>query len=339
MQSRDWESLLDRFRALGGVADNICLANGEYGRGLFRKSSLVLSRIFTPHSLLIKRSDIDICDNKVVLKSTGTARSRDQAEFLEYYYNILSWGNGGNRDSIYFINRLSSFRSTTKEALLRNCFLDQMHLSFCPTTEDTFQRFVDERTFTFKGERVLACMLELINHSSYAPGFQGNRNGLSSPLYNLNREEIFHRYISKPSPMRIWKEYGFACQCAFVFSVPFEISLAGNPSQSLKCLGSQVMPSQKSASCIINGHSILIECLTVGSISKTLAFSAILSILELYNISLASTKDAFYEIIDLNLGARSQLLSTLQSDGYSLQDELCKSLQYEIELIRGSITE
>jgi len=30
-----WNEMLEEFRALGGVAENICLKEGQYGRGLF----------------------------------------------------------------------------------------------------------------------------------------------------------------------------------------------------------------------------------------------------------------------------------------------------------------
>ena len=49
-----WDFLLSEFRRLGGIADNICLKEGEYGRGIFSVNPNLKARIFTPSKLLVK---------------------------------------------------------------------------------------------------------------------------------------------------------------------------------------------------------------------------------------------------------------------------------------------
>ena len=44
----NWDFLLSEFRRLGGIADNVCQNEGEYGRGIFSIDSSLKARIFTP---------------------------------------------------------------------------------------------------------------------------------------------------------------------------------------------------------------------------------------------------------------------------------------------------
>ena len=53
----NWDFLLSEFRRLGGIADNVCQKEGEYGRGIFSVNPRLRARIFTPSKLLVKQND------------------------------------------------------------------------------------------------------------------------------------------------------------------------------------------------------------------------------------------------------------------------------------------
>ena len=48
-----WDEMLDEFRSLGGIADNIRLGEGRFGRGLFPVDTSRPYRIHIPPSLLV----------------------------------------------------------------------------------------------------------------------------------------------------------------------------------------------------------------------------------------------------------------------------------------------
>ena len=50
-----WNFLLFEFIRLGGIADNVCQKEGEYGRGIFSVNPSLKARIFTPSKLMIKK--------------------------------------------------------------------------------------------------------------------------------------------------------------------------------------------------------------------------------------------------------------------------------------------
>ena len=72
----NWDFLLSEFRRLGGIADNVCQKEGEYGRGIFSVNPTLKARIFTPSKLLIKKDDIYLDDNKLRIKNRVTTNNR-----------------------------------------------------------------------------------------------------------------------------------------------------------------------------------------------------------------------------------------------------------------------
>ena len=63
-----WDFLLSEFSRLGGVAENVCQKEGEYGRGIFSVNPSLKARIFTTSKLLVKKDDIYLEDNKLRIK-------------------------------------------------------------------------------------------------------------------------------------------------------------------------------------------------------------------------------------------------------------------------------
>ena len=47
----NWEFLLSEFRRLGGIAENVCQKEGDYGRGIFPVNPNLKARIFIPSKL------------------------------------------------------------------------------------------------------------------------------------------------------------------------------------------------------------------------------------------------------------------------------------------------
>ncbi len=61
----NWCFLLSQFQSLGGIAENVCQKDGEFGRGIFPVNPNLKSRIYIPSKLFINKDDIYLEDNKV----------------------------------------------------------------------------------------------------------------------------------------------------------------------------------------------------------------------------------------------------------------------------------
>ena len=86
-----WDFLLYEFRRLGGIADNVCQKEGNYGRGIFSINPNLRSRIFTPSHLMIKKKDICLEEDQLRIKNQQEY-SQEIRDFFNYYQDNFSWG-------------------------------------------------------------------------------------------------------------------------------------------------------------------------------------------------------------------------------------------------------
>ena len=107
----NWNFLLSEFRRLGGIADNVCLKEGEYGRGIFSVNPSLKARIFTPSKLLVKKDDIYLEDNKLRIKK-DKEYNQEIRNFFNFYQDNFSWGSGGKETIELFEKGLSSVSYT-----------------------------------------------------------------------------------------------------------------------------------------------------------------------------------------------------------------------------------
>ena len=83
----DWESILARFRKLGGIADNIILSEGIYGRGLFPINNKLPVRLFVPNDLLLPNDWLELSENHEIKLSENYYWSDEKKAFYLDYLN------------------------------------------------------------------------------------------------------------------------------------------------------------------------------------------------------------------------------------------------------------
>ena len=335
MNKTEWELIVKNFRQLGGIADNVELRKGQFGRGVFKSNPERRSLIMTPENVLIERNNVVLNEGNIVIKF-DPAMTREAKEFAEYYYNLFSWGNGGNRDSQSFLKQITSLPTSVKNALERHRFIDKRILNYRDNTETLLERFIDERAFQFKGKSVLVPMLELVNHSNYSPPFRVTKNGLETPPGEAECQEILHKYSGKNSAMSLWRSYGFTAKSIVSFSVPFEITI-NEASILFRCFGQQEATTNENNFYQINPQLVSIDSFPVGCQSPTLPLAQLISILSTSRINFNTIKSLMIFIQTLNINTREQILNDLQSQKGIQASELGKALKHEIQLISSSL--
>ena len=335
MQNEEWDYLLKKFRSLGGTADNIQLKEGKNGRGVFSINPGDRSKIMTPKNILIKRSDIQLCDNNISIK-TNSKTAKAEKEFIEHYYNELSWGNGGGRDSQAFLSQITSMPISIKSDLARYRFIDKKILDYQDNTETLLERFIDERAFQFKGESVLVPMLELVNHSNYAPPFRATKAGLETPPLPPTHSELLHKYSGKNSPMSLWRTYGFSSKGIAAYSIPFEIRI-NQLSIIFRCFGQQEAGNERSNTGTIDSKILSIDSFPAGCQSHKLPFAKLVSIISPMGAKPDLAKNLIAFIQNINIQAREKLLDAIQAQAKYQAPELCAALRHEIEMIQASL--
>ncbi len=334
MSDKGWTDLLEQFRILGGVAENICQRDGAHGRGIFPEDPEYSSKVITPRNLLLKRESIGINNERILINDESTF-SIEEKSFLESYYNEFSWGNGGNRDSVSFLKYIFSMPKSIRVSLVKNHFIDESLLRFSDSQEHVLRRFADERAVRFGQSSVLAPIWEFINHSTYAAPFRITRNGVETPPIDPSDQEILFKYSGKNSPISMWRKYGFASRSIVAYSIPFEIK-TNHGSFLVKCCGQQGLGPGERKKFTLEHGSVLIKSIAVGCLSSSLPLSSFDSILTSLGMHKEVAQRLMPEIQEINVKTRAELLSALRAAGLGNQSELYKALTYEIELIQNS---
>jgi len=339
MQNEEWDYLLKKFRRLGGTAENIELQEGKNGRGVFSINPDERSKIITPKNILIKRSDIQLLNNTISIKANSETANAEQ-EFIEHYYNELSWGNGGRSESQSFLSQIASMPISIKNDLAKYRFIDSRILEYQNNMDTLLERFIDERAFQFRGESVLAPMLELVNHSNYAPPFRATKAGLETPPINPTNSELLHKYSGKNSPMSLWRSYGFASKSIATYSIPFEVSI-NQLSFTLRCFGQQEAGTERTNIGNSDSRILSIDSFPAGCQSHTLPLSYLISVISPMGANMGANfdiaKNLMIFIQNINIQAREKLLDTIQTQEKFQAPELCIALRHEIEMIQTSL--
>ena len=208
-----WDEMLDEFRALDGIADNVKLAEGRFGRGLFPIDKSKPIRICIPESLLLPKKYVQFSSSEFRVAPEAPVAARERA-FLENYERDFSWGTGrGDTEDL-----LAMLAEAPPElrAMLENVFgLGQWFAGLAPAAVQ--ERFLGSRTIGFKGETRVMPIIELANHG-HATSYQLYDDRLE--LGGHFEDEVLVRY-SDSDPLGIFGAWGFASGAeVFALSMP-----------------------------------------------------------------------------------------------------------------------
>ncbi len=326
----NWDFLLSEFRKLGGIADNICQKEGEYGRGIFSVDPSLQSRIFTPSKLLIKVDDIYLEDNKLRIKKD---RKYDEEirNFFNFYQDNFSWAHGGKETTELFEKGLSLFNSNLKELIKKYAAvdIDERHKGKWDSVIKTL--FLNARAIRFRDENVIAPVWELVNHKVRSLPFITTLEGISTPNYPALKSELRFSYNNIGTIKRFFA-YGFYCEETIVFSVPFELTFY--PSKVTFCckgnnLNDDSMKIEKS------NNKIILDGLPIFDVNHPkLPFHYFEEVLRRIG-DIDIPQDLLSKIFQLNISIRKQIIDESQLTNNLVSNTLIKVMNYEIDLIKS----
>ncbi len=323
-----WDLLLSEFRRLGGIADNVCQKEGEFGRGIFPVNPCVKARIFTPSNLFVKKDDIYIKDNKLRIKK-DKEYDQEIRTFFNFYQDNFSWGFGGKEKTEEFEKGLSLFNSNLKQLIKRYALIDLERRHEGPWEQVIKNQFLNSRALKFKDSFFIAPVWELVNHKVKSLPFITNKAGVSTPNYNFMKSEIMHSY-NNLSPLERYFSYGFYSEESIVFSLPFQINIE-SIGMNFTCKGRNL--NDDSIKIIRSDNEIICEGLPIGDSNNPKLpydyFDEILS--RLGNITLP--QDLFLRILQFNISIRKKIIVETQLIDNEFTNILLRLMNYEISLI------
>jgi len=196
-----WDDMLDEFRALGGVADNICMKEGRFGRGMFPIDPNKPIRLHTPESLLVDVKHVTFENNLFRIGPDSGMSEREKA-FVEAYEQEFSWGP--SRREIEDLLEMFSGAPPALRAMLDQPLNAPGYLA-APTAKSVQERFLGSRVITYKGRISVMPMMELVNHG-HAGRFEPS-SGIS--INGRFADEILSEYHIG-DPLRLFVKWGFA---------------------------------------------------------------------------------------------------------------------------------
>ena len=326
-----WDFLLTEFRRLGGIADNVCQKEGEYGRGIFPVNPNLKAKIFTPSKLLIKRDDIYLEDNKLRIN-----KDRDYEEevrnFFNFYQDNFSWGSGGKETTELFEKGLSLFNPNLKE-LIKTFTLDDIDIRHKGLWNNVIKdQFLHSRVVKFKGTLVIAPIWELVNHKVRSLDFIIKKDGISTPNYPPSEDEIRFSYAYL-SPLKCFFSYGFFSEETIVFSFPLSINVESLGIR-ITCRGLSLIDD--SMKIERSGNQIILDGLPIADANHpTLPYDYFSEISKRIG-DIKFSKDLLKRIFEFNISIRKKILDESQSIENQVSNTLTKLMLYEINLISSN---
>jgi hypothetical protein len=217
-QSR-WDAMLAEFRSLGGIADNICIKDGQFGRGLFSSDPSKPVDVYIPESLLIDVHHLHFSYSDLTVGPESPAGAREKA-FIENYEREFSWGV--YRRSIEDLMR--EFRAASPE--LRAFMESPLDLGAWLAEinpKSVAERFFSSRCISYGKRAVVMPIIELANHGTGTTYKVGNGIRLSGQFDG----EIFARYELISDSLQMFESWGFAPPEDAAFSLRLAVDNAG----------------------------------------------------------------------------------------------------------------
>ncbi|MBV8155633.1 MAG: hypothetical protein JOY98_14505 [Candidatus Eremiobacteraeota bacterium] len=225
-----WDELLAEFRALGGVAENVTLGNGPFGRGVFVVDAARSATLHAPENLLVPTDALEIRDGRMKVKPGAPLGDRERA-FFEAYHANFCWSAGVFGEIQASQKAWSELPGDVVHAIkTMGALLDPEVRFLPPTTEVCFYQFVRSRDAQYQGRLCMLPVVDLVNHSSRAsPYVLTNGIGVTGHFTG----EMLVRYNGRDS----WSNaltYGFAELASFAYSIGIGVDLFGRYQLSVR---------------------------------------------------------------------------------------------------------
>jgi uncharacterized protein YfkK (UPF0435 family) len=155
--------ILDKFRALGGVAENIELRHGSYGRGIFPINPNKPIKIKIPSNLLASPSWLKLDRDNHIRVNPNLGLDPAFIDFYESYQQFFGWSNVGINELSEYHNELIKLPKKIKQFLFlfgwHDADFDKKNI------KDYLNEYLASRQIRIGNESKLMPIIELINHS------------------------------------------------------------------------------------------------------------------------------------------------------------------------------
>jgi hypothetical protein len=208
--------LLDAFRALGGVADNVAITECPHGLALTLPDPARPARLHVPASLLIPTADTALDTTGALIVRPEAAITAPVKAFFADYQRVAGWQGPGRAQTAAERRRLDALPAALKDALVREA---QLSFLFAPDSEaDQLARFIHARHIDWQGTPSFMPVMDLVNHDWRAANYGFGEDGLTiAGAFPGGEMNVCYNHLD--SWQRLVR-YGFASEERHAWSIP-----------------------------------------------------------------------------------------------------------------------
>jgi hypothetical protein len=213
-----WNEMIDEFRALGGVAENVSLGYGPFGRGLFPVDPTRPINIRIPEDMLAATEHV-VIENGVFRISPASSVSARVRAFIEAYERDFAWGPGRLEIERFFA-AMHELPEGVRVLLTKKFGFGRF---FDLSPELVKRWFFGTRDIECAGRRVIMPIIEMANHGGTI--HYDTQSGVA--LNGSFAGEVLVRYCTPTDPLDMFLNWMFAPNEAMAFSLGMVVNHGG----------------------------------------------------------------------------------------------------------------
>lgn len=260
-----WENTLDQFRALGGVADNVELRVGRYGRGLFPIDKYQPVKLFVPNHLLLPTEWLQLDAQGDVILSEACDWHDDMKSFYLTYMHDYGFNETLMQEMMQQQLQLFNLPASLKAMMTGFGFASELFQE--PTRLVCLQVYKKSRRIIVNQRSVLFPLVELMNHDEHSKKtFHIDNKGVA--VSGRFKDEILVHYGMLGDAALMFDGYGFSSPKPYTFSGALAINLGqkvikiGRFVNLFTTVGKTNVPK-----VYLDGDEVHLSCLVVGSVN------------------------------------------------------------------------
>lgn len=308
-----WNDMLNEFRALGGVAENVRLGHGPFGRGLFAIDPKKPVSISIPENLLVSLKDIYFENDVFRIHPRSPVSARGQA-FLVQYEQDFAWGVA-RQEVERFLSAMSELPEQVQEFATRRLGLGRFFVPIAPGLAHKW--FFGTRGIRSGNGNVVMPIVEIANHGGSADYISGAGISLSGRF----EDEVLVRYTTPSDPYGILMGWMFAPKEPTAFSIEISGAYGGRDFQIKREFEDKRVPFVPEVS--VEEGRVVISYLLLGhrqfprvpkgAFRKALGFLKLDDLDEIYDVIQFTNRNGFLELLELLQGLDSPAASVLRT--------------------------
>ncbi len=325
-----WAQMLDEFRQLGGVAENVEQRRGHHGNGLFPVDPAQPIRIKIPEPLLLDMNQLVLDGDDLVVAADAAVPDKVRG-FIARYQRHFSWGADGRHYAEAFekglralpeplLKRLQDFRLVNLAVRKNDDGLQRLR-----------QRFLHSRCIRYHDRHVLMPIIELVNHAPRSPAYQ---IGKGIELKGQFADEVTVNYSPHSDALMRFFSYGFANAEPPAYSLPIQLKLGNGKLVRIAydtgrtaAAGKLPLPELS-----VDGDSLRLSHLRIGMMHAPRLPRTLLR-KTLGNWQEAEVDELFDRVRSINLIALTELLELAEGVDTEVGRELRAALRHQLRAL------